>query len=80
VLEDPYRGRRRDDAAPAIAVELERPAMLSLEPAGLGLVVHGTDELRRLTERGIVGVDFDHGEDRRERHLEGQEVAELLLG
>ena len=49
------------------------------ELAGLGLVVAGADELRRVVERGVVGVDLDHRQDRRERHLERQEVAELLL-
>ena len=77
------RGRRGggDDAAPAIAVRLERPAVLL--PAELrappALVVAGADELRRVVEGGVVGIDLDHGQDRRERNLERQQVAELLL-
>ena len=42
-------------------------------------VVDGTDELRRVGEGGIVAVDLDHREERGERDLGRQEVAELLL-
>ena len=43
------------------------------------LVVDRTDELRRIVERRVRRVDLDHRQDGRERHLDGQEVAELLL-
>ena len=42
-------------------------------------VVARADELRRVVEGGVVGVDLDHGQDRRERNLERQQVAEFLL-
>ena len=49
-LEDPLRQRRGHDAAPLVAVRLERPALLRREPFGLGLVVDRADELGRVLE------------------------------
>ncbi len=42
-------------------------------------VVDRTDELGRILEAGIVRIDLDHRQQRGERHLERQQVAELLL-
>ena len=78
-LEDPLRRRRRDHAAEMIPVTLEEPALLGGERLRLGVVVHRPDELRGVGERRIAGVDLDHGEDRGERHLGREQVAELLL-
>ena len=78
-LEDPGRQRRRDDAPPGVAVRLEDPALLGGQPIGGSLVVDRADELGRVGERRVVGVDLDHRQDRRERHLERQPVAQLLL-
>ncbi len=50
-----------------------------LELPRLALVVARADEFRRVVEGGVVGVDLDHGQDRRERNLERQQVPELLL-
>ena len=42
-------------------------------------VYDGTDELGRVGERRVVRVDLGHREHRRERLLERQQVAQLLL-
>ena len=79
VLEDALRCRRRHDAAHAVAVGLEGPAAVGRELVGLVGGVQRPDRLGRVGERRIVGVDLDHREQRRERLLERQPVAELLL-
>jgi len=61
------------------AVGLDRPAALGGQPLRLRLRVDRTDELGRVLERRVVGVDLDHRQQRRERPVEGDEVAELLL-
>ena len=43
------------------------------------LLVDRADELGRVGERRVVRVDLDHREDARERLLERQQVAQLLL-
>ena len=55
------------------------PALLGGQLVGLGLVVDRADELGRVLERGIVRVDLDHRQERRERPLDRQQVAQLLL-
>ena len=62
-----------------VAVGLDGPALVGGEGLRLGLVVDRPDELRRVAEGRVVGVDLDHRQDRRERQLERQQVAELLL-
>jgi len=47
--------------------------------AGLSLGVDRADELARVRERRIVRVHLGHGQDRGDRLLEGQTIAELLL-
>ena len=79
MLEDAQRLRRRHDAPQAVAVGLEHPAAVGGELVGLRGGVERADRLRRIAERRIVGVDLDHREQRRERLVERQPVAELLL-
>ena len=79
VLEDPGRRRGGDDATPALTVEPELPAVLCLQLSRVRLVVARPYELRWVVEGWVVGIDLDHGQDRRERNLERQQVAELLL-
>ena len=61
------------------------PSRLNTQPfsaasaSAVGVVVDRSDELGRIGERRVVGVDLDHREDRGERHLGRQQVAELLL-
>ena len=78
-LEDPLRRRRRDDSAKLVSVALEDPPLLGGQGVGGGIVVDRSDELGRVGERRIVRIDLDHREDRGERDLGGQQVAELLL-
>ncbi len=73
------RDGRGDDAAVALAVRLERPALLTCEPVGLVLLVDGADRLCRVPEGGIGSVDLDLREQRGEVPVEGKLVAELLL-
>ena len=70
--EDPLRKRRRNDAPHALAVGLERPALLRGQLVGLRGGVDRPDRLRRIAERGVVRVDLDLGEERREALLERQ--------
>ena len=79
ILEDPQRLRRRHDAAQVAAVGPEHPTALGHELVGLRRGVERADRLRRVAERGIGGIDLDHREQRRERLLGRQPVAELLL-
>ena len=78
-LEDALGFGRGHHPAPFVAVLLEDPSLLGGQTVGLGLVVDGTHELGRVAERRIGRVDLDHRQDRRERHLQRQQVAELLL-
>ncbi len=52
------------------AVRLDRPALVRGQRLRRRLVVDRTDELGRIPERGVVGIDLDHGQDGRQRHLE----------
>ena len=54
-LEDALRLRRRDDAPPPAAIRLEDPALRLAQLSACVLVVHRSDELGRVLERGIVG-------------------------
>ncbi len=61
------------------------PSGLTAQPfsaaSRLGFValVDRPDELGRVAERRVIGVDLDHGQDARERTVERQKVAQLLL-
>ncbi len=78
-LEDPLGLRRCDDPAPRVTVLLEDPAALRGVPLCGDVVIARADELGGVVERRIVGVDLDHGEQRRDRLLEREQVAEFLL-
>jgi hypothetical protein len=78
-LEDAARGGRGHDPPEAVAVRGEAPPALGSQLFGLLGGVDRADRLRRVVERRIVEVHLDHGEQRRERMLRGQQVAELLL-
>ena len=69
----------RAPAAPGVAVLLDRPPLLRGQPLRVGLAVDGPDELGRVGHRRIVGIDQRHRQNRRDRLLVGQEVAEFLL-
>ena len=78
-LEDPFGHRRRHHPSPLVAVLLEGPAFLLGQTVGVRFVVNGADELGRVLERRIAGIDLDHGQQGRERPLEREQVAQLLL-
>ena len=69
-------GTTRRQFAPSC---LKTQLLVGRDPVRLGLVVDGTDELGRILERRVVRVDLDHRQQARERHLDGQQVAQLLL-
>src|SRR6185295_1551440 len=77
--EDLLREGGWDDAPEAVAVGPEVPALLVGEPFGLLLRVDRSDRLRRVAERGVVALDLDLRQQRREALFERQLVAELLL-
>ena len=77
-LDDLLRVGRRDDAPPVVAVGLDDPAALGGERACALLVVDRADELRRIAERGVVGVD-EHARDDRDGVLVIDRVVELEL-
>ena len=62
-----------------VAIGLEHPAPLLGHGASRFLVVDGSDGLGGLGERRIGRVDLDHREQRRDRALEGHQVAQLLF-
>ena len=71
--EDPLRQRRGDDAAHAVAVGLERPALLGRE-RGPRLRVERADRLGRVVEGRVVGVDLDLRQQRREPRSAGSSL------
>ena len=60
-------------------IGLDLPALLGRERCRGGFVVDRSDELGRVAERRVLGIDLDHGQERRERSLEREQVPELLL-
>ena len=70
---------RRDHAAEAVAVGLERPALLGRQRVCLRLVVDGSDRLRRIGEGRVGRVDLDLRQERGEPLVLRQLVAQLLL-
>ena len=73
------RDRGRHDAPEAVAVRLERPALLAREAVGLRLVVDRADRLRRVVEGGSLRSTSIIVSRVASALLERQQVAELLL-
>ena len=78
-LEDAHGLGRRHHAAVVVAVRLEGPALLGRHGVRRGLVVDRADGLARILEGRVVDVDLDHRQQRRQRLVEGHQVAQLLL-
>ncbi len=62
-LEDPLRSRRRHDPPPTRSVRLDVPTLVGGERLRSRLVVDRPDELRRVGEGRVVGIDLDHRQD-----------------
>lgn len=73
------RGWARHDPAPLVAVLPHRPALRSRKLAGIRLAVHRPHELGGILHGRIVGVHFDHRENRGDRFLRRDQVPELLF-
>lgn len=78
-LEDAFGRRRGDDTPPFFAILLENPALFLGDPVSLGFLIDGADELRGVLEARIGGIDLHHGQQRGQRLLERQEIAEFLF-
>ncbi|MNR03388.1 hypothetical protein D3C85_1192780 [compost metagenome] len=78
-LEDALGFRAGHHAAELVAIGGNRPAFFGGQCFGFGLGVDRADRLARVLERRVVGVDFNLGQEGRERHLEGQQVAQFLF-
>lgn len=78
-FEDAFRSRAGHHATELVAVRGNRPAFFSGEFFRFRLGVHRADGFGRVLECGVVGVDFDLGQERGEGHLEVQQVAQFLF-